>query len=112
MKLPQLVLDLLLGAAGHLGADPLAIRAVAERHLGAPPPKASFVVPRISAVAGVVEVDRVFTETTPSHSQSLTLWLPTWLPNDLQEIALCLCAVELRGLEPLASRMPCTRSTN
>lgn len=90
MKLRQLVLDLLFGAAGNLGTDPLAISAVAERHLGPPPPGTSFVVPRVSAVAGVVEVDRVLAETAPSHSRSMTLWLPDWLPNDLNAIELCL----------------------
>ena len=77
MKLPQLALNLLLGAAGHLAANPLAISTVAERHLGTPPPRASFAVSRVSAVTGVLEVDRVLAETASSHSRSLTLWLPT-----------------------------------
>ena len=38
VKCLELVLDLLLGAAAHLAADPLAVRPVAERHRATPAP--------------------------------------------------------------------------
>jgi hypothetical protein len=90
VKLGEFAFDLLLGAAGHLTPDPLAFWAVAQRHRTPPPARASLVVPRITAVAGVVEVDRVLAETAPAHAGSVTLWLPAWLPDDLREITLCL----------------------
>ena len=80
MQLPELVLDVLLGVAGHLAADPLAVGAVAKRHRAAPPPGAPLVKPRIAAVAGVVKVDGIIAKTASTHALSVAFWLPDWLP--------------------------------
>src|SRR5262249_43828181 len=83
VKRLKLVPDLLLSAASHLTADPLAVRPVAERHRAAPAPRAAFVVTRVSAVAGVVEVDRVIAKATSTHGRERNTWLPHWLPAGL-----------------------------
>src|SRR5262249_29852357 len=81
VKLGELVLILLLCAARHFAAYPLPVRAVAERDRAAPPSGASLVMPRVAAIARVVEVDRIFAEPTPAHNGSLTPLAPSLAPN-------------------------------
>src|SRR5262249_49030551 len=45
-------------------------------------------------------------------SQRSGTWQSVWLYDDLQQDLYSVGPVELRGLEPLASCMPCKRSTN
>jgi hypothetical protein len=82
VELPELVLDVLLGPAGHLAAYPVAVGAVAKRHRAAPPPGAPFVKPRIAAVAGVVKVDGIIAETAPTHALRVSILAPGMAPGD------------------------------
>src|SRR5262249_59464127 len=45
------------------------------------PAGASLVMPRVAAIARVVEVDRIFAEPTPAHNGSLTPLAPSLAPN-------------------------------
>ena len=67
VQLLEPVLDLSLGLAADLLADPLSVRAEAERNHASPAPVTGPVVGAVPAVRAVIEVDAVFAVAVLSH---------------------------------------------
>src|SRR5262244_2585359 len=80
----EIVLDLSLGPATDLAADPPAIGPEAQRDRATPSPQAAPVMVRIAALGGVIEVDRVLAPPASlavRHARNGSTWLPIWLPG-------------------------------
>jgi hypothetical protein len=108
----SLSLDLCLGPAAHFAANAPSVSAEPQGDRAAPPALAAAVVLAVTAVRGVIEVDRVLAVPAPltvGHARHASTWLPvcTWLPVWLScrvlSRSICSELVGMAGFEPAAS---------